>query len=104
MHGTITAANPGRIRPNSGGEIDQFEATGRFHQEQMFVGFNSRLNPQFSLSGNYVLSKTMNDTDGQASSSLFPANSYDTSGEWGRRLGADRHRSFQFVTSNNPKL
>jgi len=102
--GTITAANPGGIRPNPGGEIDQFEATGRFHQEQMFVGFNSRLNPQFSLSGNYVLSKTMNDTDGQGSNSLFPANSYDTSGEWGRGLGDVRHRFFLFGTYNNPKL
>jgi len=102
--GTITAANPGGIRPNPGGEIDQFEATGRFHQEQMFIGFNSRLNPQFSLSGNYVLSKTMNDTDGQGSSSLFPANSYDTSGEWGRGLFDVRHRFFLFGTYNNPKL
>src|SRR6266403_1391899 len=102
--GTITAANPGGIRPNPGGEIDQFEATGRFHQEQMFVGFNSRLNPQFSVSGNYVLSKTMNDTDGQGSSSLFPANSYDASGEWGRGLGDVRHRFFLFGTYNNPKL
>jgi hypothetical protein len=102
--GTITAANPGGIRPNPGGEIDQFEATGRFHQQQMFVGFNSRLNPQFSLSGNYVLSKTTNDTDGQGSSSLFPANSYDTSGEWGRGLGDVRHRFFLFGTYNNPKL
>lgn len=102
--GTITTVNPGGIRPNPGGEIDQFEATGRFHQQQMFVGFNSRLNPQFSLSGNYVLSKTTNDTDGQGSSSLFPANSYDTSGEWGRGLGDVRHRFFLFGTYNNPKL
>jgi hypothetical protein len=102
--GTITAANPGGTRPNPGGEIDQFEATGRLHQEQMFVGFNSRLNPQFSLSGNYVLSKTMNDTDGQGSSSLFPANSYDTTGEWGRGLGDVRHRFFLFGTYTNPKL
>ena len=102
--GSITTANPSGTRPNAGGEIDQFEATGRLHQEQMFVGFNSRLNPQFSLSGNYVLSKTMNDTDGQGSSSLFPANSYDTSGEWGRGSGDVRHRFFLFGTYTNPKL
>ncbi len=46
----------------------------------------------------------MNDTDGQGSSSLFPANSYDTSGEWGRGLGDVRHRFFLFGTYNNPKL
>jgi hypothetical protein len=102
--GTISVANPGGIRPNPGGEIDQFEATGRYHQEQMFVGFNSRLNPQFSVSGSYVLSKSMNDTDGQGASSLFPANSYDTSGEWGRGLGDVRHRFSVFGTYNNPKL
>src|SRR6266853_9470 len=101
--GTITAANHGGIRPNPGGEIDQFEATGRFHQEQMFVGFNSRLNPQFSLSGNYVLSKTMNDTDGQGGS-LFPRDSYDVSGEWGRGGFDVRHRFSVFGTYNNPKL
>jgi hypothetical protein len=103
--GTITNANPGGIRPNPAiGEIDQFEATGRFHQEQMFVGFNSRLNPQFSVSGSYVLSKSMNDTDGQGASSLFPANSYDTSGEWGRSGFDVRHRFSVFGTYNNPKL
>jgi hypothetical protein len=101
--GTITAANPGGIRPNPGGEIDQFEATGRFHQEQMFVGFNSRLNPQFSLSGSYVLSKTMNDTDGQGGS-LFPRDSYDMSGEWGRGGFDVRHRFSVLGTYNNPKL
>ncbi|MDX6404963.1 MAG: hypothetical protein QOH70_2418 [Blastocatellia bacterium] len=103
--GTITNANPGGIRPNPAmGELDQFEATGRFHQEQVFVGFNSRLNPQFSVSGSYVLSKSMNDTDGQGASSLFPANSYDASGEWGRGGGDVRHRFSVFGTYNNPKL
>jgi Carboxypeptidase regulatory-like domain len=101
--GTITQANPSGTRPGPGGEIDQFEATGRFHQQQMFIGFNSRLNPQFSLSGSYVLSKTMNDTDGQGSS-LFPMNSYDLSGEWGRGGFDIRHRFSVFGTYNNPKL
>jgi hypothetical protein len=101
--GTITAANPGGTRPNPGGEIYQFEATGRFHQEQMFVGFNSRLNPQFSLSGNYVLSRTTNDTDGQGGG-LFPRDSYDLSGEWGRGGFDVRHRFSVFGTYNNPKL
>jgi hypothetical protein len=70
----------------------------------VFVGFNSRLNPQFSVSGSYVLSKSMNDTDGQGASSLFPANSYDASGEWGRGGGDVRHRFSVFGTYNNPKL
>jgi len=102
--GTITTANPGGLRPNPGGEIDQFEATGRFHQEQVFVGFNSRLNPQFSLSGSYVLSKSMNDTDGQGAGSLFPRDSYNLAGEWGRGGFDIRHRFSLFGTYNNPKL
>jgi hypothetical protein len=101
LPGTITAANPGGSRPIPGvGEIDQFEGSGKFHQEQMFIGFNSRLNPQFSLSGNYVLSKTTNDTDGQGGS-LFPQNSYDLTGEFGRGGFDVRHRFFLFGTYNS---
>jgi hypothetical protein len=102
--GTITNANPGGIRPNPAiGEVNQIESTGRFHQEQMFVGFNSRLNPQFSLSGSYSLSKSTNDTDGQGSASM-PRNSYDVSDEWGRSGFDVRHRFSIFGTYNNPKL
>lgn len=102
--GTITNANPGGIRPNPAiGEVYQYEASGRFHQQQMFVGFNSRLNPQFSLSGSYVLSKTTNDTDGQGSG-LFPRDSYNLDGEWGRGQNDIRHRFSIFGTYNNPKL
>src|SRR5882724_8498606 len=101
--GTFTAATPNGIRPNAGGEINQFEGTGRYHQEQVFVGFNSRLNPQFSVSGSYVWSMSKNDTDGQGSGA-FPMNSYDTSTEWGRGGNDVRHRFSVFGTYNNPKL
>jgi hypothetical protein len=102
--GTISNLNPGGIRPNPAiGEVNQLESTGRFHQQQMFIGFNSRLNPQFSLSGNYSLSKTMNDSDGQGSGQL-PRNSYDVSDEWGRGGFDVRHRFSLFGTYNNPKL
>ena len=103
LPGTITAANPGGIRPNPLlGEIDQFEGSGRYHQMNMFVGFNSRLNPSFSVSGNYFWSKSNNDTDGQGANSLFPMNSYDLSGEWGRASGDVRHRFTVFGTYNSP--
>ncbi|HSP61953.1 MAG TPA: hypothetical protein VLQ90_03125, partial [Pyrinomonadaceae bacterium] len=98
LPGTISAANPGGTRPILGtGEIYQFEASGKMHQEQMFVGFNSRLNPQFSLSGNYVLSKTTSDVDGSG----LPMNSYDVSGEFSRGSGDVRHRFFLFGTYNS---
>ena len=66
----------------------------------MFIGFNSRLNPSFSISGNYFLSKSNNDTDGQGGS-LFPMNSYDLSGEWGRASTDIRHRFTLFGTYNS---
>lgn len=100
LPGTITAPTPSGIRPNPAlGEIDQFEGSGRYHQVNMFVGFNSRLNPSFSVSGNYYWSKSNNDTDGGAS---FPMNSYDLSGEWGRASGDVRHRFTVFGTYNTP--
>lgn len=102
--GTISNANPGGIRPNPTiGEVNQIESSGRFHQQQVFVGFNSRLNPQFSLSGSYSLSKSTNDADGQGSASM-PRNSYDVSDEWGRSGFDVRHRFSIFGTYNNPKL
>jgi len=89
-------------RPNPAlGDIYQYESSGKFHQNQMFIGFNSRLNPNFSLSGNYVLSKTTNDTDGQGGS-LFPVNSYDLTGEFGRGSFDIRHRFTLFGTINSP--
>ena len=82
------------------GDIYQFESSGKFHQSQMFIGFNSRLNPRISLSGNYSLSKTTNDTDGQGGG-LFPMNSYDLSGEFGRGGFDIRHRFTLFGTYNS---
>lgn len=99
---TITPLTPNGVRPNpSLGEIYRFEASGQFDQRQMFIGFNSRFSRTFTLSGNYSLSKTTNDTDGQGSG-LFPMNSYDTSGEFGRGGFDIRHRFSMFGTVNLP--
>jgi hypothetical protein len=102
LPGSFSVATPNGVRPiPSLGDIDQYESSGRFRQSQMFVGFNSRLNPAFTLSGNYVFSKTTNDTDGQGGS-LFPVNSYDLSGEYGRAGFDIRHRFTLFGTFNSP--
>ncbi len=102
LPGTITAAAPNGVRPNPAtGDIYQFESSGKYHQTNLTIGFNSRLNPRISLSGNYTLSKTQNDTDGQGGS-LFPMNSYDLSGEWGRAGFDVRHRFTIFGTINAP--
>jgi Carboxypeptidase regulatory-like domain len=99
---TITELTPNGRRPDpTQGEINRYEASGQFNQRQFFVGFNSRLSRMFQLSGNYSLSKTTNDTDGQGSS-LFPMNSYDLTGEFGRGSFDIRQRFTIFGTVNLP--
>jgi hypothetical protein len=99
---SVTPLTPNGLRPDpTKGEVYRVEASGQFNQRQFFVGFNSRLNRMFQVTGNYSLSKTTNDTDGQGSS-LFPMNSYDTSGEFGRGTFDVRHRFTVFGTVNLP--
>ena len=99
---TITPLTPNGLRPDpTKGEIYRFEASGQFNQRQFFIGFNSRLNRMIQFNGNYVFSKTTNDTDGQGST-LFPMNSYDTSDEFGRGSFDIRHRFTLFSTINLP--
>ena len=99
---SVTPLTPNGIRPDPAkGEVYQFEASGQFNQRQFFVGFNSRLHRMFQFSGNYSISKTTNDTDGQGGA-LFPMNSYDTSSEFGRGSFDIRHRFTMFGTVNLP--
>jgi hypothetical protein len=83
------------------GEVYQYESTGRFDQNQWFIGFNNRFNRTISFSANYSLSKTKNDTDGQGGG-MFPVNSYDLTGEYGRAGFDVRHRFSFFGTINLP--
>jgi hypothetical protein len=99
---TITTLTPNGIRPDPTlGDLYQYEASGQFNQRQFFVGFNSRLSRALQIQGNYSLSKTTNDTDGQGSNA-FPMNSYNTSGEFGRATFDVRHRFTIFGTINLP--
>lgn len=99
---TITPLTPNGLRPDpTQGEIYQYEASGQFNQRQFFIGFNSRFSRTITLSGNYSLSKSTNDTDGQGGQ-LFPMNSYDASGEFGRSSFDIRHRFTVFGTVNLP--
>jgi hypothetical protein len=102
LPGTVTSLTPNGIRPDpSQGDIYRYEASGQFNQRQFFVGFNSRFSRALQIQGNYSLSKTSNDTDGQGSGG-FPINSYDTSGEYGRGGFDIRHRFTVFGTINLP--
>ncbi len=102
LPGSITPLTPNGIRPDPTlGEVYRFEASGQFNQRQVFVGFNTRLSRSIQLNANYSLSKTTNDTDGQGGQ-LFPMNSYDTTGEFGRSSFDIRHRFTIFGTVNLP--
>jgi hypothetical protein len=81
------------------GEIYQYESSGRFNQNQLFIGFNNRFSRALTFFSSYSLSKTNNDTDGQGGA-LFPANSYDLTGEFGRAAFDVRHR-FTFAGTIN---
>ncbi|HEV7744669.1 MAG TPA: carboxypeptidase regulatory-like domain-containing protein [Pyrinomonadaceae bacterium] len=97
----INAPLPGTLARPFGnvGEIYQYESSGRFNQNQLFVGFNNRFSRALTFFSSYSLSKTTNDTDGQGGS-LFPANSYDLSGEFGRAAFDVRQR-FTFAGTVN---
>ena len=100
LPGSITQANPGGVRPYGNvGEIYQYESSGRFNQNQLFIGFNNRFSRMLTFFSSYSLSKTTNDTDGQGGG-LFPANSYDLTGEFGRAAFDVRHR-FTFAGTVN---
>jgi hypothetical protein len=90
LPGSITPAVPDGVRPLGNiGDIYQFESSGRFNQNQIYIGFNNRFNRTISFFGNYSLGHYKNDTDGVRS---FPANSYDLHGEYGRAAVDSRHR------------
>jgi hypothetical protein len=102
LPGSITLLNPNGTRPLGNiGDVYQYESSGRFDQNQWFIGFNNRFNRTIQFSANYSLSKTQNDTDGQGST-LFPVNSYDFTGEYGRAAFDVRHRFNFFGTVNLP--
>ena len=89
-------------RPTPGvGDIYQYESSGKFRMSQMFIGFNSRLNPRLSLNGSYNLSKAQGDFDGFGGTGL-PMNSYDLSIENGRTSGDVRHRFTLIGTISSP--
>jgi hypothetical protein len=84
-------SSPG-VRPfGNVGEIYQYDSSGIANQNQLIISFNNRLNPRFTLFGNYSLGKANGNTDG---SGTYPANPYDFSTEYGRSGFDIRQRVF----------
>lgn len=95
----ITQAQIQALRPDPAlGNIYQYESSGILNQRQLIVNFNSRLNPKFSIFGNYRLGWAKGDAEGGGffggGGVSFPAYSYDLSGEYGRSVLSTRHNFF----------
>ncbi|HEX9962112.1 MAG TPA: carboxypeptidase regulatory-like domain-containing protein [Pyrinomonadaceae bacterium] len=93
------AAQLQALRPNpSLGNIYQYESSGFLNSRQLIVNFNSRLNPNFTLFGNYRLGWAKGDAEGGGffggGGVGFPAYSYDLSNEYGRSPLGVRHNVF----------
>jgi hypothetical protein len=69
--------------------VYQYESTGRFDQEQLILGLNSRMSRTLTLFTRYFLGRAKSDTDGAFS---FPANQYDLDAEYGSAGFDVRHR------------
>ncbi|MDQ3799345.1 MAG: TonB-dependent receptor, partial [Acidobacteriota bacterium] len=87
------------LRPDpSLGNIYQYESSGFLNARQLIVNFNSRLNPNFTLFGNYRLGWAKGDAEGGGffggGGVGFPAYSYDLSNEYGRSVLGVRHNVF----------
>ncbi|MEO7651368.1 MAG: carboxypeptidase regulatory-like domain-containing protein, partial [Bryobacteraceae bacterium] len=97
----INAPLPGTFNPlipNSGvrpfgdiGNINLFESSGLFKQQQLITNVQARLNSKFTMFGFVVVGSARSNADGAAS---FPANQYDLSNEWSRSVFDVRARMF----------
>ena len=95
LPGSISPSTPNGVRPLGDiGNVYQVESSGRFNQQQIYVGFNNRFNKRLTFFANYSLGYSKNDTDGLDNS--FAPNPYDLSSEYGRGSFDLRHR-FSFV-------
>jgi hypothetical protein len=56
------------------------ESTCRYHQHQLIVNLNARLNKNVSFTSSYVLNRALSDTDGVGT---FPGKPYSFIGEYG---------------------
>ncbi|MEJ7847000.1 MAG: carboxypeptidase regulatory-like domain-containing protein [Pyrinomonadaceae bacterium] len=89
----------GSVRPDpTRGNINQYESSGVFNQNQLVVNFRTMFSPKLSMFGNYRLGYASGNSDGAGS---FPAYTYDLTDEYGRSSFDIRHN---FVIGGNITL
>jgi hypothetical protein len=105
----INSPLPGTYDPNNAGSgqypfggpgpLFLMESAGLYNQNQLIVNVNSRLSPNVSLIGTYMLNRALSNTEGV---NTFPANQYDLSGEYGP-AGTDIRNRFSLAGSVNTR-
>ena len=81
------------------GNVLQYEATGRFNQNQLILNARSNFSERVSIFGNYSFGRAKSDSDGAGT---FPANSSGLSDEYGNSALDIRHRLVVGGTLNAP--
>jgi hypothetical protein len=101
LPGTFNPADPeSGVRPfGDVGNIFLVESSARLNQRQLIVNFNGSPHKNLRLFATYVLGEVKNDA---LDYSIFPANSYDLTGEYGRSALDLRHRFTLGGTINAP--
>jgi hypothetical protein len=91
LPGTFSVDDPASgVRPFGDiGNVFEVESSARLNQQQLIVNFNGRLRQSLSVFATYALGKVENDA---IDHTIFPANSYDLTGEYGRSALDIRHR------------
>ncbi len=72
------------------GAVDLMESSGLYNQNQVISNVNSKINSGLSLFGFYVFNRAFSNTDGIGT---FPANPYNSSGEYGPAATDVHHRA-----------
>ena len=102
LPGTYAINTPASgVRPygNSLGDINLYESSGVFEQNQVITSVQARVNPRISLFGFHSIGTARSNTD---SVNTFPANQYDLSTEYSRAAFDATQRGFIGGSLNGP--
>jgi hypothetical protein len=91
VEGTFSPLNPGAAVYPMGDPraVMQVQSNGRYNQNQFIVNVTSKINSAVSLSGSYVLNRSMSNSDGV---NTFPSSPYTMQGEYGPAFNDIRQR------------